>query len=60
MDEKERVASDCIAYGSSAGCNEHCPVLIAGLCELQDSDNKELYEKAMVLYGSEKMYNIKK
>ena len=30
--------SDCHAYGSLAGCDVNCPVLIAGLCELQDDE----------------------
>lgn len=38
------VMNDCFKYGMTYGCNEDCPVLIAGKCELQDSDNKNLYE----------------
>ena len=45
--------SDCHAYGSLGGCDEHCPVLIAGLCKLQDDENKELYKKAIELYGND-------
>lgn len=45
--------SDCHAYGSLSGCDEHCPVLIAGLCEFQNDENKELYEKAMEIYGND-------
>jgi hypothetical protein len=41
------VMTDCEKYGMTYGCNEDCPVLIAGKCELQDSDNKELYERAL-------------
>ena len=41
------VMTDCEKYGMTYGCNTECPVLIAGKCELQDSDNKELYEEAM-------------
>lgn len=41
---------DCFAYGSFAGCDEHCPVLIAGKCELQNDENAELYAKAKEIY----------
>lgn len=44
--------SDCEHYGMAYGCNEECPVLRAGECELQDSENKELYATAIELYGS--------
>ena len=40
------ILTDCEAYGMCGGCDENCPVLIAGKCELQDTDNKELYELA--------------
>lgn len=39
--------TDCEAYGMCGGCDEYCPVLRAGKCELQDTDNAELYKKAM-------------
>lgn len=42
--------SDCHAYGSFDGCDEHCPVLIAGKCELQNDENAELYAKAKEIY----------
>ena len=42
--------SDCEAYGMVSGCDEYCPVLIAGKCSLQDTDNKELYELAKKIY----------
>lgn len=38
------ILTDCEAYGMCGGCDEYCPVLIAGKCELQDTDNKCLYE----------------
>lgn len=41
------VMSDCFKYGMSYGCNERCPVLISGKCDLQDDENKELYRIAM-------------
>jgi len=40
------ILTDCEAYGMVSGCDENCPVLIAGKCELQDTDNKDLYELA--------------
>lgn len=40
------ILTDCEAYGMCGGCDENCPVLIAGKCELQDTDNKDLYELA--------------
>ncbi len=40
------ILTDCEAYGMVGGCDENCPVLIAGRCELQDTDNKDLYESA--------------
>ena len=40
------ILTDCEAYGMCGGCDENCPVLIVGKCELQDTDNKELYELA--------------
>lgn len=40
------ILTDCEAYGMVSGCDENCPVLIAGKCELQDTDNKKLYELA--------------
>ncbi len=41
------VMTDCEKYGMTYGCNEDCPVLIASKCELQNSDNKELYERVL-------------
>jgi hypothetical protein len=38
------ILTDCEAYGMVGGCDEYCPVLIAGKCELQDTDNKDLYK----------------
>jgi len=37
------VMTDCEKYGMTYGCNVECPVLIAGKCELQNEENKELY-----------------
>lgn len=36
--------NECEKYGMTYGCDVDCPVLRAGECELQDSDNKELYQ----------------
>lgn len=36
-------STDCFNYGITYGCNIDCPVLIAGECELQENENKELY-----------------
>ena len=41
------ILTDCEAYGMVGGCDEYCPVLIAGKCELQDTDNAGLYQKAI-------------
>lgn len=41
------VMTDCEKYGMTWGCDEDCPVLLDGKCELQDADNKELYERAI-------------
>lgn len=41
------VMTDCEKYGMTYGCDEGCPVLIDGKCELQDSENKELYKRAV-------------
>jgi len=37
---------ECGRYGMTYGCNEDCPVLLRGECELQDSENAELYKRA--------------
>ena len=42
--------SECETYGMCYGCNEHCPVLIKGECELQETENKDLYELAKKNY----------
>ena len=47
------ILSDCEAYGMAGGCDEYCPVLIAGKCKLQDTVNAELYKKAMGEYEEE-------
>lgn len=41
------VMTDCEKYGMTYGCNEECPVLLAGKCELKDSDNAELYQRVL-------------
>lgn len=41
------IMTNCEKYGITYGCDEDCPVLRAGKCELQDSDNKELYKKVL-------------
>jgi hypothetical protein len=41
------VMSDCYKYGMTYGCDVECPVLKSGNCELQDTDNKELYKEAI-------------
>lgn len=45
--------SDCESYGMTWGCDEDCPVLLRGECELQDADNKELYERAIAANAEE-------
>ncbi len=37
--------NECERYGMTWGCDTGCPVLRAGKCELQNDDNKELYEQ---------------
>ena len=37
------IMTDCEHHGMMYGCTISCPVLKACHCELQDSDNKELY-----------------
>ena len=39
---------DCYNYGIMSGCDIDCPVLRRDECELQDSDNKELYAEYLV------------
>ena len=49
MPDREGAASattECQRYGMANGCDEYCPVLLAGLCEFQDSDNAALYAAA--------------
>lgn len=41
------VMNDCYKHGMTYGCTIDCPQLLAGLCELKDTDNKELYKEAM-------------
>jgi hypothetical protein len=41
------VMTDCEKHGMTYGCTIECPALLAGLCELKDTDNKELYEDAI-------------
>lgn len=41
------ILTDCEAYGMVGGCDEYCPVLLAGKCALQDTDNAGLYQKAI-------------
>ena len=42
---------DCFHYGSFGGCDEQCPVLLRGECEVWEenieliADNEELIEK---------------
>ena len=50
MPDREGAASattECQRYGMANGCDEYCPVLLAGLCEFQDSDNAALYAAAI-------------
>ncbi len=35
----------CENYGMTWGCDIDCPVLKDGECELQDSENKEIYRE---------------
>lgn len=39
--------TDCEHYGMGHGCDVDCPVLLRHECELQDSDNNELYLDAL-------------
>ncbi len=39
------IMTDCERYGMTWGCDIDCPVLQSGKCELQDTDNKELYKQ---------------
>ena len=41
------VMTDCEKHGMTYGCTIDCKQLLAGLCELKDTDNKELYKEAM-------------
>jgi hypothetical protein len=41
------VMTDCEHHGMTYGCTVTCPVLLASKCELQDDENKELYQEAM-------------
>ena len=45
------IMTDCERYGMSYGCDVDCPVLLAGECELQGNENKELYKEAMIEHG---------
>lgn len=45
------ILTDCEAYGMTGCCDENCPVLIAGKCQLQDTDNRELYQKAIEIWA---------
>ena len=42
----------CEIYGMAWGCDEDCPVLLSSECELQDTENKELYKAAMKEQGN--------
>jgi DNA-directed RNA polymerase subunit RPC12/RpoP len=33
---------DCFNYGSVSGCDENCPVLLRGECEVQEQNEKQL------------------
>lgn len=37
--------SDCYRYGMCWGCDIECPVLQSGKCELQNTENKYIYEE---------------
>jgi len=39
-----QMLTDCETYGMAHGCDTDCPVLRAGECVLQDTENKELWE----------------
>ncbi len=47
------VMTDCEKYGMTYGCTINCPVLQAGKCELQDTDNKELYNEFLKEQGGQ-------
>jgi hypothetical protein len=38
------IMTECETHGMTWGCTINCPVLQVGKCELQESDNKELYQ----------------
>ncbi len=37
--------NECYSYGMTYGCDSHCPVLRISKCELQNTENKHLYEQ---------------
>lgn len=47
------IATDCERYGMGHGCDTDCPVLQRGDCELQKTDNKELYLEYLKSIGEE-------
>lgn len=47
-DRTSPLLTDCEAYGMMFGCDEDCPVLINGKCELYSSVNEFLEEKELV------------
>jgi hypothetical protein len=48
------VMNDCEKFGMMYGCRIDCPVLQDGKCELQDAENKELYNEFLETYGGNK------
>jgi hypothetical protein len=48
------VMNDCEKFGMTYGCTINCPVLQDGKCELQDYENKELYNEFLETYGGNK------
>lgn len=45
--EEVKYMNQCEIYGMAHGCDTECPVLRAGKCELQNSDNAHLWEEIL-------------
>ena len=39
------IMTECEKHGMTWGCTINCPALQKGKCELQETDNKELYHE---------------
>ena len=47
--------TDCENYGMTWGCDIDCPVLRRDECELQEAENKELYELMLEESGQDEL-----